>query len=91
LSSFEQTTARIGAIVYENRMATAGHSILHRDERIKRILANLSPIEMEALYRFYDLEQDSAQIARDLGLSATKLRDLRAGVRKRFLASGYFH
>jgi hypothetical protein len=54
--------------------------------RLRRILAGLSPRELEALYRFYELGQDSSQILQSLGLDANEFRELKWRVRRGFLS-----
>ena len=51
------------------------------------IVAALSPGEREALFRFYNLEEKTAQISQDLGMTESQLRDLKERVRKDFQLS----
>ena len=55
-----------------------------KDARLKRILANLSPRQREALYRFYSLGEDSVQVSRALGLDESELRELKSRVKREF-------
>lgn len=54
--------------------------------RKQRILSALSSREREALERFYNLGEDISQIARDLGMTERQLRELKARVKREFLA-----
>ena len=55
--------------------------------RMALILSGLSITEREALFRFYNLEESPTHIAHDLGVTEAQLRELKACVRSRFLAS----
>ena len=54
--------------------------------RLRAILAQLSPLEREAMTRFYELGQTSRQICRDLGLNAEEFQRIKSRVKKAFLA-----
>jgi DNA-directed RNA polymerase specialized sigma24 family protein len=56
-----------------------------RDIDDKSAIAALSPREREVLYRFYAIEQDSADISRDLGLDPKEFRKLNERAKEAFL------
>jgi hypothetical protein len=58
----------------------------HSVGALKRVLADLSSVEREALHRFYVLEQDTKQILRDLSLSQHQWREIKSRVKKAFAA-----
>jgi DNA-directed RNA polymerase specialized sigma24 family protein len=54
---------------------------------LRRLVRALSPLERDALTRFYLLEQTPDQIHRDLGIDPGRLRELKSRVRKALLAN----
>jgi hypothetical protein len=58
-----------------------------RQAKRKRILSTLSAREREALDRFYNSGHDLPRISRDLGMTERELRELKARVKRAFLAA----
>ena len=56
--------------------------------RVINILAGLAPREVEALNRFYMQEQEIAQIAADLGMDISHLRELKSRVKTSLFGDG---
>jgi hypothetical protein len=54
--------------------------------KVIKILAGLTLREVEALNRFYIQEQDTAQIAEDLGVDIGHLRELKSRVKRAYSA-----
>ena len=54
--------------------------------KVVKILAGLAPREVEALNRFYMQEQETAEIAADLGIDISHLRELKSRVKQAYLA-----
>jgi hypothetical protein len=61
--------------------------LCRKEARLRPILAALSPIERESLYRYYNLGEGAAGIFQDLGIPQDQFQELRARVRSKFLAS----
>ena len=62
-------------------MTHAGESA---DAALKRVLAELSQKEREALYQSYCLGRTGEQVSKDLGLAAKDLRKLKSSVKAAF-------
>jgi hypothetical protein len=65
-------------------------SFTYSDEdvaKLRNILAELEPRELDALSRFYTLEQDSAQISRELGMNISHFQDLKLRIKAAYLAT----
>jgi hypothetical protein len=56
------------------------------DAKIREILRKCSPRELEALQRFYLLEETPEKIQRDLDLTGVQLKDLKARIVAEFWA-----
>jgi DNA-directed RNA polymerase specialized sigma24 family protein len=55
--------------------------------KLKKILARLAPVEREALARFYLLDQDAVRIAAELGINNSQFQELKARIRRTYLAT----
>jgi DNA-directed RNA polymerase specialized sigma24 family protein len=53
---------------------------------LRLIMSDLSPLEREALLRFYSLGQTPNQIHRDLDFDVARFRELKSRVRRAVLA-----
>jgi DNA-directed RNA polymerase specialized sigma24 family protein len=50
--------------------------------RLRRLLNHLTPIERDALRRYYALEQSAEEIEAAIGVTESQLKDLKARIRK---------
>ena len=58
-----------------------------KEARLRQILSTLSPVEHDALCRYYALGQEAAQISQDLGMKGTQFDELKKQVRGKFFLS----